>query len=98
MPFGHEAGHLAVEEGHKQGPDVGTIDIGVAHHDHLPVPPLGWVFFLTDPVAHGRNDVANLLVAENTIKPGALDVEDFAAQGKDGLVKAVATALSRAPG
>ena len=39
VPLGHESGHLAVEEGHQQGPDVRAVHVGVAHHHDLAVPP-----------------------------------------------------------
>ena len=98
VPLGHQPGHLAVEEGHQQGADVRAVDVGVAHHDDLAVPPLARVFLVADAVADGRDDVADLLVAEHAVEPGALDVEDLAAEREDRLVEPVAAPLGGAAG
>ena len=70
-----------------------AVDVGVAHHHDLAVPPLGRVFLLADAVADGRDDVADLLVAEHAVEPGPLDVEDLAAEREDRLVEPVAAPL-----
>ena len=77
VPLGHELGHLAVEKRHQEGPDVGTVDVGVAHHHDLTISPFGRVFFLANAVADGGNDVADFFVAQDAVEPGALDVEDL---------------------
>ena len=56
------------------------------------------VLLVADAVADGRDDVADLLVAEHLVEPGALDVEDLAAQRQDRLVHPVAAALGGAAG
>ena len=56
------------------------------------------VLLLADAVADGRDDVADLLVAQHAVEPGALDVEDLAAERQDRLVEPVAAALGRAAG
>ena len=98
VPLGHEPGHLAVEERHQERPDVRAVDVGVAHHDDLAVPPLGGVFLVADPVADGRDDVADLLVAQDPVEPGSLDVEDLAPERQDRLVEPVAAPFGGAAG
>ena len=56
----------------------------------LPYRRLDGVFLVADAVADGRDDVADLLVAEHPVEPGALDVEDLAAEREDRLVEPVA--------
>ena len=75
-----------------------SVDIGIAHHDDLAVPPFGWIFFLADAITDRRDDVTNLLVAEHAVKPGALDVQDFTAKGENGLVEPVAASLGCSAG
>ena len=75
-----------------------AVDVGVAHHDDLAVAPLGGVLLVADAVADGRDDVADLLVAQDAVEPGALDVEDLAAERQDGLVEPVAPPFGGAAG
>ena len=98
VPLGDKSRHLPVEESHQQGPDMGTVDIGVAHHHDLAVSPPGRFLFLADAVADRRDDVADLLVAQHAIEPSALDVEDLAPEGEDRLVDPVAAPLGRPAG
>ncbi len=90
VPLGDQAGHLAVEERHQEGPDVRAVDVGVAHHHDLAVAPLRGVLLVADPVADGGDDVPDLLVAQDPVEPGPLDVEDLPPERQDRLVKPVA--------
>ena len=98
MPLGHELGHLAVEKGHQEGPDVRTVDVGVAHHHDLAVPPFGGIFFLANAVADGGDDVADLFVAQDAVEPGSLDVQDLTTQRKDCLIDPVSAPFGRSAG
>ena len=59
----------------------------------LPYRRLDGVLLVADPVADGRDDVADLLVAQDAVEPGPLDVEDLAPEREDRLVEPVAAPL-----
>jgi hypothetical protein len=61
---------------------VRAVDVGVAHHDDLAIPPLGGVFLVADPVADGRDDVADLLVAQDAVEPGSFELRILPLRGR----------------
>jgi len=94
--------HVAEEKSHDQGVDMAAIDVGVGHDDDLMVAQLVEVEFLG--VLFGANghpqggiDVFDLLVFEDFVLHGLFDVEDFPAEGKDGLRAAVTALFGGAP-
>src|SRR5579885_1200643 len=96
MAFGDERLHVAIEEGEQERANVCAVHVGVAHDDDAPVAQLRHVEVFAHPHAERGNDVLDLFARQHTVQPRPLDVEDFAAQGQDGLEVAV-TALFRAP-
>ena len=75
-----DVGEVAVEEGEQQGADVRAVDVGVGHDDDLVVAQLAEVEVVADAGAQGGDQRADLLAAQHLVEPGALDVEDLAAQ------------------
>ena len=95
----HQLRHVAEEEGEKQCADVRAVDVGVRHDDDLVVAQLRQIeILLTDAGAERRDDGADLGRGEHLVEPGALDVQDLAAQGQDRLEAPVAPLLGRAAG
>ena len=96
-----ERAEVAVDEREQQRPDVGAVDVGVRHQDDLVVAELLVVELVGlggEPDAERGDDVLDLLVVEDLVEPGLLDVQDLAAQREDGLEVAVARLLRRAAG
>ena len=93
-----DLGHVAVEEGHQERPDVGTVDVRVREQDDLVVAQLGEVEGLTDARAEGDDQRPDLLAREHPVDARLLDVQHLAEQGQDGLEPAVAPLLGRATG
>ena len=94
MAAGPQFSHLAIEEGHEQGADVRSIDVGIGHHHNLAIPPLGRILVIADPTANGGDDVAHLIVAQDFVQAGPLDIQDLASQWQNGLIETVAAAFS----
>ena len=96
--------HEAIEEGHDERVDVGTIDIGVGHDDNLIVAELVDVGFLvaltfyTEAYTDTLNDVHHRFALKHLMPHHLLYVEDLSSQGKDGLSVAVASLLGRTTG
>ena len=93
-----DVGEVAVEEGQQERADMRAVDVGVGHDDDLVVAQLAEVEIVADAGAQGGDQRADLLAAQHPVEPGALDVEDLAAQGQDRLHAAVAALLGRAAG
>ncbi len=90
--------HLAVEEREEQRADVGAVDVGVGHDDDAAVAAFGEVLIFADAGADGADHAADFLVGEDFVFAGFVGVDDFAAQGEDGLVLADAAAFGAAAG
>ena len=81
---------LPEKEGQKQGADVGTVHVGVGHDGDGVVAQLGQIdvafpAYQAYAGAHGRDQGLDFLVGQHFVKTGALDVENFAPQRKNGL-------------
>ena len=99
VPVLDQLRHLPVKEGQQQGTDVRAVDVGVGHdHDLVIAQLLEVEFLVADRSAQSLDQRADLLRAEHSIEPRALDVEDLALQGKDRLIVAVAPLLGGAAG
>src|SRR2546426_9061360 len=85
MPIRNQRLHVAKEEGEQEGADVGTVYVGVAHDHDTPVAQLGQVEVFADTYTDGGDNVFDLLVFEHFVEAGTPDVEDFTAQGENGL-------------
>jgi len=80
---------------------VRAVDVGIGHDDDLVVAQprdvdVVLVVAAADPHAERRDDGLDLLVLQDLVEAGLLDVEDLAAQGQDGLVAAVTALLGGA--
>src|SRR5712692_7060854 len=93
MAVGDERLHIAVEEGQQQRADMRPVNVGVAHDYDATVAQFGDVEVFVDARADGRDDVLDFLVFQDFVQSHALYVEDFTAQGQDGLEVAVASLL-----
>src|SRR4051812_5409947 len=93
-----QLGHLPVEEGQHERPDVGPVHVGVGHDDDLVVAGLLDVELLADPGADRGDQRLDLLVREHLVDAVLLDVDDLAAQRQDRLGVAIAPLLGRAAG
>ena len=76
--------HVAEEEGEQQRADVCAVDVGVGHEYHPVVPGLLQVELLADARADGRDQRLDLVVLQDLVQAGLLDVQDLAADGEDG--------------
>ena len=90
--------HEAEHQGQQQGADVRAVDVGVGHHDDLVIPQLGDVEVVMHPGAERGDDRLHLVVLQDPVDPGLLDVQDLAADRQDRLDPRVATTLGRAAG
>ena len=96
-----ELGHIAEEEGEHEGVDMCAVDIGIGHDDDLVVAELAEVEGLgvlggAHGDAEGGVDVADGFALEGAVAHHFLDIEDFTAEGQDGLEAAVAALLGGA--
>ena len=98
VTFLDEVSHLAEEEGEEERADVGSIHIRVGHDDDLVVTGLLHIEVLPDPRADRGDHGADLFVRENFVDPCALDVENLALEGQDGLERAIPALLRTAAG
>src|SRR5579859_3566219 len=96
MPAGDKRLHVAIEEGQQQGANVRPVNVGVAHDNDAAVAQLGDVETFVYARANGRDDIFDLFIFQDFVQTHTLDIEDFAAQGQDGLEVTVAS-LFRAP-
>ena len=95
-PSLHQLRELPVEEREQQRADVGAVDVGVRHDDDLVVAELLDVEVVADSAADGGDERLHFLVLEHLVEPGALDVEDLAADRQDRLRHRVARRLALA--
>ena len=86
--------HLAVEKGEQQRADMRPVDVGVGHDDDAVIAQLvDVVFVLAEAGSQRRDERDDFLRADQLLEPGALDIEDLAAERKDRLELAVASLL-----
>ena len=84
-PVLDQLAHLAEEERQQQRADVLAVHVGVGQDDDLAVADLGDVLGVADVHADGGDQAGDLLVLEQLLEAGLLDVEHLAAQRQDGL-------------
>ena len=94
--------HVLVEERKQQDTDMGAVDICIGHDDDLVVAGLGDIKISaitrtrSHAAANGRDERLNGVGGESSVIAHALDVQDFAAQGQDGLDVSATAVLSGA--
>src|SRR5262249_30401154 len=89
--------HVAEEEGEQQGADVRAVHVGVGHQNDFVIAEFAGVeIVLSDAGAARGDDGTDFLVAEHLVVAGLFDVEDFALEGKNGLIFAVSALLGGA--
>ena len=71
-----------------------TVDIGICHQHDLVIARLGQIEVLADAGAEARDKGLDLVVGQNLVDPGLLDVDDLAPERQDRLVVGVATSSS----
>ena len=75
---------------------MGTVNISIGHDDYLVVTELAQVRILgTNAYAHGGNQALDLVIGQHLVQAAAFRIQDFAAQGQDGLVLGIAALLGR---
>src|ERR1019366_4763055 len=94
----HQRLHLAEEESEQQRSDVRSVHVGVGQNDHLVIPDLLDVELLGQSGADGSDECLDLGVLEHLVDPGALDIQDFSADGKNRLGPGTAGVLGRPAG
>ena len=73
-----------------------SVHVGVCHDDDFMVAQLVEVcVFLADARAHGGDERLDFLVGKHLVKAGAFRVQDFAAQGQNGLIFGITPLLCR---
>src|SRR5277367_2859332 len=99
ISFFDQLAHVAEEKSEQQGADVAAIHVRIGHENHFVGAQLAGVeIVFADAGAERGDDAANFLVAEHFVVAGFFDVQDLALERQDGLVAAIASALSRAAG
>jgi len=78
-PLGNQRFHVSGEKRQQQRPNVRAVGVGVGHDSDLAVPKLGDIeLVVADPAAKGADDDLDLIIVEDLVQAGLLDVEDFA--------------------
>src|SRR6201998_2080981 len=91
--------HMAEKEREKQSADVRAVDVGVGHQNDFVIAEFAGVeIVLADAGTQRGDDGADFFVAQHFVVAGLFDVEDFAFEGQDGLVFAIAAHLCGPPG
>ena len=96
MTVAYELRQFLKEEGDEERGDVSAVDIGIRHHDHALIAQLVLAVLVPQRDAERLDEVGELLVLRELVASRARRVEDLAAQGKDGLRRAVAGLLGAA--
>ena len=89
--------HLAVEERQQQRCDMGAVDISIGHDDDAVVTGLGGIAAfeivrivvrrrVAEAATDGFTERFDLFILLHAFDGGFLDVEDFTADGQDGLI------------
>ena len=87
--------HEAEQQRQEQRADVRAVHVGVSHQDELVVAQLVDVEVLLDAGAQRVDDGLDLLVRQDAVDAGLLDVQDLAADGQDGLGLRVSATAGR---
>src|SRR5262249_29593335 len=105
VALGHQQRHLAVEERQQQRADVLAVHVGVGEDDDALVAELLQrlldllgVEVHADVDADGGDEAGDLLVLEQVLDTGLLDVQRLASQRQDGLILAGTALLGAAAG
>ena len=97
MPPLDQLGIIAEEEGQEERADMGAVNIGIGHDDDFMVAQLLVIHIaFANPNAHGGNQGTHFLIGKHLVKARLFNVQDFPAQGKDGLRFWIAPLLGRA--
>ncbi|MBG9885522.1 hypothetical protein ABE10_02745, partial [Bacillus toyonensis] len=88
--------HVSEEQGQQERPDVGAVDVRIAHEDDLPVPRRGQVEGTTGPRPDDLDDRRAFGVRKHVADRGLLHVEDLAPDRQQRLILAVSRVLGRA--
>ena len=75
-----------------------AVAVGVGQEDDLAVAEPRGVVLAVDPAAEGADEVRQLLVLQQLLPAGLLDVEDLPPQRQDRLSVAIPPLLRRPPG
>ena len=90
--------HLPIEECQQQCSNVGAVDIGVCHDDHLVIPPLAEIGLRSYACTDGRDHTPHLFVGQHLVFPALVGIDDFASQRQDRLILAEPATFGRATG
>ena len=90
-----QVGHVAIEERQQQAANMRAVNIGIGHDDDAVVASGVAVVVFADIGPDRGNQAGNGVTGKRAMKARALHVEDFAAQGQDGLILAIASLLGR---
>ena len=85
VPVLDERAHIAEEEGEEQNADMRAVDVGIRHGDDAVVAQLALVEIVQNAATEGGDHRLDLRVFEHAVEPHLLDVENFTAEGQDGL-------------
>src|SRR4030042_4645151 len=85
MPVGNQLLHVAIEEGQKQGDDVGTIHIRVGHEDDLAIAEVFEAELMGNTRPQCLYQGFDLDTVKSPIHAGLLYIEDLATQRQHGL-------------
>ena len=94
----NERSHVTIEKSEQKRRDVAPVAVGVGEENDLVVAQMVERTILADGAAEGVCDIAKLSVLVNLVRARRFGVEDFAAQGEDGLNAAIASLFCRSAG
>ena len=86
MPVADKLRHLLVEKCNQQRGDMGAVNIGIRHDDDFFVAQAAIVIARARAATQRLHQIANLLALLHFGCRGIGDIQNFAAQGKNGLV------------
>ena len=97
MPAFDQLAHLAEKKCQQKRADMRAVDIGVGHDDDLVIAQfVGIEIVAADPGAERGDQSADFLARQHLVEARPLDIEDFSAQRKHGLIFPVAALLGGA--
>ena len=85
MPVANKLRHLLIEKCDQQRGNMGTVNIGIRHDDDFFVAQAGVIIARACATAKRLHQIVDLLALLHFCSCGIGDVQNFAAQGKNGL-------------
>lgn len=86
-----ERPQVSVEEGEEEGRDMVSVAVGIGEQDDFVVSEVIERASFAKGATEGVGDVAQFLILQDFIRASGFGVEDFTAEGEDGLSASIAS-------